>query len=209
MTAPPPDTADIDATIRSGRRRRHRRIAAILLPSAAVIAVGGIAITAVLPGLQRQPTSPAASAAVTSAPVTADEGNTVTDARQLLGSWWTIELDGQNMRAARDKGDRPLVVTFSQNGTQLWWSANDIVNDNGGPFSVSKQGQFLAHRTIVSFVGPPDKGPQYRRNPQAVEQATEARFVTATPTDPAKLLLLTHGKLIAVYTPAVAVAKRR
>jgi hypothetical protein len=56
-----------------------------------------------VPGIQRQPVSPAAIAAATSVPVTADEGITVTNARQLLGSWWTIELDGQNVRAVRDR----------------------------------------------------------------------------------------------------------
>lgn len=35
--------------------------------------------------------------------------------------------------------------------------------------------------------------------PQAVEQATEARLLAATATSPARLMLLTRGKIVAVY----------
>jgi hypothetical protein len=202
LTAPPPDTADIDATIRAGRRRGHRRTAAILLSSAAVIAVVGITATALLPGIQRQPVPPAASGAVTRNPVTADEGITVTNGRQLLGSWWTIDLDGQNVRGVRDGSKRPLGVEFEQRGTQLWWGANDIINYHSGTFSVSKEGQFLANPGTSTLVGAIGIEQLHRRNPEAVKQATEARLVAATPTDPPKLLLLTRGKIIAVYTPA-------
>jgi hypothetical protein len=119
-----------------------------------------------VPGIQRQPVSPAASAAATSVPVTADEGITVTNARQLLGSWWTIELDGQNVRAVRDDSDRPLGVKFEQYGTQLRWGANDIVNYHSATFSVSKEGQFLASQGTVTAVGTTGKGPQYLRTPR-------------------------------------------
>jgi len=191
LTAPPPDTADVDAIFRATRGRRHRRTAALLLSSAAVMVAVGVTVTVVVPGLRRQSASPAASAAVT-----ANDGVPVTTAEQLLGSWRTVELDGQDVR------DQPLRVTFRWNGAQLWCSANDTVNTHSGPVSVSKQGQFLAHLTIMTFVGPPETGPQHQRNPQAVEQATEARLVPATPTDPRKLLLLAQRKIIAVYTPA-------
>jgi hypothetical protein len=93
-------------------------------------------------------------------------------------------------------------VTFEQHGTQLRWGANDIINYHSGTFSVSKQGRFLANQGTVTTVGTTGKEPLYLQNPQAVEQATEARLVAATPADPPKLLLLTRGKIIAVYTPA-------
>jgi hypothetical protein len=198
LTASRPDTTDIDAAIRSGRRRT----VAMLLSSAAVIAVVGITAAALLPGIQRQPKSPAGSPPATSTPVTANEGIPVTVARVLLGSWWAVELDGQNVRAVRDGGDRPLGVTFEQYGTQLRWGANDIINYHSGTFSVSKEGRFVANQGTVTSVGTTGKEPLYLQNPQAVEQATEARLVAATPADPPKLLLLTGGKIIAVYTPA-------
>jgi hypothetical protein len=93
-------------------------------------------------------------------------------------------------------------VKFEQYGTQPRWGANDIVNYHSATFSVSKEGQFLASQGTVTAVGTTGKGPQYLRNPEAVEQATEARLVAAAPTDPSKLLLLAGGKIIAVYMPA-------
>ena len=201
LTAPPPpDSTDIDAAIRIGRRRRHRHTAAVMLSAAAAVAAIGLTATTVLPSLQGQPVSSAASKAAAGAAVTADHGIPVTSARQLLGSWTTIELDGRNVRADRDLHNHPLRVKFFQYGDELWWSANDIVNENSGPVSVSEQGQFQAQLQRATFVGPPEEGPQYERNPEVVEQATEARLVAATASTPAKLLLLTDGKVTAVYT---------
>jgi len=200
LTAPPPDTADIDVTIRTGRRRRRRRT--VLLSSAAALAVLAITATAILPGNQRRPTSPAADPAATSAAVTRDEGTTVTVADQLLGSWSTIELDGQNVRAIRDGGNRPLGVKFEQDGTTLRWGASDVVNYHSGTFSVSKDGRFQANPGTMTYLGTTEKVQLYPRNPEAVEQATEAHVVAPTPTEPPKLLLLTGGKITAVYTPA-------
>jgi hypothetical protein len=202
LTAPPPDTGDIDAAIHSGRRRRHRRTAAILLSTAAAIAAIGVAATVLLPDSNRHPASPAATSTTTNAQTAKDEGTTVTSAQELLGAWWTTELDGQDVSAVRDRSDRPLGVTFQQYGGQLRWSANDIVNYHSGTFSVSAQGRFLANEESVTAVGTTGNGPQYLRNPQVVVRATQARIVAPTPTKPAKLLLLTGDKIVAVYTPA-------
>jgi hypothetical protein len=106
------------------------------------------------------------------------------------------------VRAVRDRGNRPLGVKFEQDGTTLRWGANDVINYHSGTFSVSKDGQFRANPGTVTSVGMTGNHELYLRNPQAVEQATEARVVAATPTEPPKLLLLTHGKITAVYTPA-------
>ena len=198
LTAPPPDTADIDVAIRMGRRRRHRRAGAVVLSSAVAVAAV-VAAVFTLPGLQRQPGNPAASSAATSASVTADDGTIVTDGRQLLGSWMTIELDGHNVRAARDDSKRPLTVKFDQRGTQLWWGANDTMNAHSGTLSVAKDGRFLANKGTVTLVGTTNGKTRYLRNPEAVEQATEARIMAATPTSPPRLLLLTAGELVAVY----------
>jgi hypothetical protein len=197
LTAPPPDTGDIDAAIRSGRGRRRRRTAAVLLSAAAVIAAIGVTTTVLLPDGNRHPASPAASSTATN-----DEGTTVTSAHELLGSWLTTELDGQNVRAVRDGSDRPLGVTFKQDGDQLRWGANDIVNYHSGTFSVSAQGRFLATQESVTAAGTTGKGPQYVRNPEVLVQAAEARLVAPAGNEPAKLLLLTGGKIVAVYTPA-------
>jgi hypothetical protein len=195
LTAPPPDTTDIDAAIRVGRRQQHRRAA--LLSSAAVIAVGAIAGAAALPSLHRSPAYPA----VTGAPITASDGTKVTDPHQLFGSWQTIQLDGKDVRAVRDTGDQPLGVTFYLINTKPGWVANDVTNANDGIYSVSTSGQFRATATFSSAVGPARDREQYRRNPEAVQEATEARLVAATPTGPPELLLLADAKIVAVYTP--------
>ena len=201
LTAPPPpDSTDIDTAIRIGRRRRHRRTAAVMLSAAAAVAVIGLTATTVLPSPEGRPVSAAASKAATGASITADDGVPVTSAQQLLGSWTTIELDGRDVRADRDLHNHPLGLKFFQYGDELWWSANDIVNANSGPVSVSERGQFQAQLQRATFVGPPEAGPQYERNPEVVEQATEARLVAATDSTSAKLLLLTDGKVTAVYT---------
>jgi len=193
LTAPPPDTADIDAAVRAGRRRRHWRTAAALLSSAAVVAAIGVTTAVLLPAGQRQP---AASQAVSNAPA---EGTIVTDARQILGTWQTTELDGQNVRAVRDGSDQPLEVRFEQTDGQLRWGANDDVNYHSGALSVSREGRFRADKGTVTLVGTVGHGPAYLRNPEAVEQATQARLVAASPTGPATLLLLANGRTIAVY----------
>lgn len=192
----------------------------VLLCSAAAIAAIGVAAAAVLPGGRRHPAAVAASPAsapsvpiapsagvpagpaATNVPVTAADGTTVTDVRRILGSWSTVELDGQNVRAVRGSADRPLGVKFERYDGELRWGGNDLLNYHSGTFSVSKDGRFQANPGASTLVGSIGDRELYLRNPEAVQQATEARLVAATPVDPPRLLLLAGGKLIGVYTPA-------
>jgi hypothetical protein len=172
----------------------------------AVIAGMAVAAAAVVPGLHRSSAPSESSPAVTSAPVTADDGTLVTDARRLLGAWQTIELDGKDVSAVRDGGGQPLGVTFLRYGGQLNWGANDLTNYHSGKYSVSGAGVFRANPGAVTEVGTIGNREQYLRNPEAVQEATEARLVAATATGPPQLLLIAHEKIIAVCTPAVPVA---
>jgi hypothetical protein len=133
------------------------------------------------------------------------DGTTVTDPHQIFGSWQTIQLDGKDVRAVRDAGGQPLGVTFELINARPGWVANDVINANDGVYSVSKDGQFRATPTFSSAVGGDRNREQYRRNPEAVQQATEARLVAATPTGLPELLLLTDAKIIAVYTPTTPI----
>jgi len=103
LTAPPPDTGDIDAAIRSGRGRRRRRTAAVLLSAAAVIAAIGVTTTVLLPDGNRHPALPAASSTATN-----DEGTTVTSAHELLGSWWG-DRTRRAERTRRPRQQRPAL----------------------------------------------------------------------------------------------------
>jgi hypothetical protein len=60
LTEPRPDTTDLDAAIRGGRRRRQRGTGAVLLSCAAVVAVGAVALSGALPGSRAPIAGPAA-----------------------------------------------------------------------------------------------------------------------------------------------------
>jgi hypothetical protein len=188
LAAPPPDTTDVGAAIRIGRRQQHRRTAAVALSAAAVLAVAGIAATHVVPGLRHPAVSAAAS-------------GTVTAVSQLRGTWQALELDGRDVHAAHDSGGQPLQVRFSA-GTKEWmWGANDDVNWHSGTFSVSAQGRFEAHEVSVTLAGRIG-GPKYLQNPDAVSQANKARIAPATSAAPAKLFLLADDRVLGVYAKA-------
>ena len=129
-----------------------------------------------------------------------DEAILVTDAGLLLGTWMTQTLDGQDVRALRAHSGRPLAVTFVRLEGELRWHANDVANAHSGTFSVSAQGRFDAIKQMITAVGTIDSRPLFRRNPQAVEQATEARLLPAADGKPPTLRLLGVGTVIAVYT---------
>jgi hypothetical protein len=124
----------------------------------------------------------------------------VTDAGQLLGTWTTRTLDGQDVHAVRASGGRPLALTFVRLEGELRWHANDIVNAHSGTFTVSPDGRFHASETMSTMVGSIGNRPRYKRNPQAVQQATEARLVTVPDGSPPTLKLLDGSTVLAVYT---------
>ena len=130
---------------------------------------------------------------------THEEATLVIDAGQVLGTWTTRTLDGQDVRAVRASGGRPLALTFVRLDGELRWHANDIVNAHSGTLTVSPDGRFHGSETMSTMVGSIGTRPRYQRNPQAVQQASEARLVTA-PGSPPTLQLLDAGAVLAVYT---------
>jgi hypothetical protein len=192
VAAPPPDTTDVDAAIRVGRRQRQRRTVAMALSAAAVVALAGITFAG---HAGRRP--PAASA-VSPASV----GRTVTDVHQLLGTWQATELDGKDVRGVVSFGSQPLSVTFSLFDKQWIWGANSAGAGHGysGAFSVTALGRFeAAKRVAVTTNGYVGNQGEDTANPDAVQHATEARIVDATPAGPTKLLLLNDGRILGVY----------
>ncbi|WP_436532157.1 hypothetical protein [Actinoplanes sp. HUAS TT8] len=195
LAGPPPDTVDIDASIRTGRFRRRRRV--VLVSAAAVLAVAGITTVAVGPGRHRAPTP-----AVTQvAPAPDTSGTLVTRADQLVGSWRTIMLDGQDMRDVRDRAGKPLGVTFET----AMWGAGDGLNYSSAEFSVSPDGRFQSGQVATTAIGSIDGRGIYPRNGQVVGEATEMRLV---PGNPATLLLLVQGKIVAEYEATVPASPR-
>ncbi len=201
LTAPPPDLIDIDAAIRTGRHRRQRTVA-VLLSAAALIVVLSVAAATVLPRGHREPVTPAAA------------GVPVTSTQQILGSWATIELDGQAVSTVLGAGDRPLGVTFdvlndsrslpsgvSPHPDVLQWHANDIINGHNGTFTLSENGRFEAVERSVTAVGYGSpltaKDRLGLRNAEVVPRATQVRLVTST--NPPQLLLFHAGKVVAIY----------
>lgn len=187
LNGPPPETVDVDASIRTGRRRRRRRV--VLASVAVIFAVAGVVTAVVVPGSHRAPVS-----------VTADTGVVVTDADQLTGSWQTIQLDGTDVSAVRDSRGAPLGLTFQQGR----WGANDVINYHRGEFTLSARGRLSFGSEMVTGVGSIGGRELYTRNASAVVQATEARLLPATSSTPPKLLLLTDGKVTAVYLATVS-----
>ncbi len=147
---------------------------------------------ALLTGCGQNAGAPAADSA-------ADAGVTVTSGQDLLGEWRTQRLDGADVTSVRDTKGKPLGVTFEQVDGALRWGANDVINYSSGEFTVSAKGEFLSGGAATTLVGSVDNGERHERNAEVVDEATEARLV---PGSPRKLLLLTSGKVTAVYTPA-------
>lgn len=210
LTEPRPDTTDIGSAMRAGRRRRRRRITGVVLSSAAVLAAVGIGLAGLVP----QPTAPPVggpSGTSSPAPTPDDRGTQVTSAEQLFGSWWTTRLDGQDVRSARDRSGNPLVSWFGRNDADgtLWWGANDGCNDHGGTVTVSGDGRLLAAGGVSTQVGCIGGVQIYPRNPEVVQQATQARIVAASSTTPRRLVLLADERVIAEYDAVPGADARR
>ena len=198
LTAPPPDLTDIEAAVRDGRRRRRRRTATVLLSSAGVLAASGIVLAGTLPTSGPQPPVSGANTLAVASPPTAEDGNAVTSARELLGTWWTVQLDGTDVADVRDGSGNPLYLRFGEHPGQLWWLAGDGCNDHSGRYTVSSAARFTAEAgtvTLVACIG----GSDYPRNPAAVLGADAARIVPATATTARRLVLLSKGNIVAVY----------
>lgn len=192
LTASPPDTGDIETVIRLGRVRRRRRSAAVLVSSVAVAALAvGVTTMIVWPEGQQRAAVPAVSASGRQ-----NEATMVSDARDLLGTWRTAELDGQDVSTVRDRSGKPLTLTFKEVNGQLRWTATDVLNGHSGTFDVSTQGRFQAIETGVTAVGSTGTGPRYVRNAEVVVQATSARLLSASPE---KLMLLAGDKVVATF----------
>lgn len=209
LADPGPDTLDVEAAIRSGRRRRRRRTTATLLSVVGSVAALGWAITSALDHAVPDPGPAAvASGVATDGPATSS-WVTVTEPSQMFGYWWASELNGQDVRADRARGE-PLSVWFGADPAsgELWWTAPDGCNQHGGQFRLS-DGRLAVdggHTTLVGCIA----GGTRLDNPDTVRSADQARLLEATPTTPAQLELLTNGQVVARYvTVPDADAKRK
>ncbi len=139
----------------------------------------------------------------TEGPAEAGTGTKVTSEAQILGTWNTVWLDGQDVADVRDPNGRKLAVRFQRSEGELWWIANDCCNDHNGDFSVGDDGRFRAEPGGMTLVACFTSVTLYPRNPQVVVEATEARIVNADSTAP-QLRLLVDGEVLAVYTLSAA-----
>jgi hypothetical protein len=142
---------------------------------------------------------PGSSIAPTSSPV-AEDGQPVTSAGDLLGPWQTVQLDGEDVAAIRDRSGDPLFIRFFKTQGLLWWRANDGCNEHSGRVSITSDGQFRAEVGLVTAVGCFPEVTLHPRNPKVVIEADQAR-ITAPPDTVSgrQLTLLRDGKVLAEY----------
>jgi heat shock protein HslJ len=197
LSEPNRDRTDLDAAIRSGRRRRRVRVGAVLVSSVAVVAVVGVWVSGSLTA------TPAPVVGVSSSPsatasLSPHDGTPVTRADQLHGNWRAVDLNGHDVRNARTQLGDPLLIWFGSYtaGGPTMWGADDGCNYHSGTVTVSNGGLLAdgERSTLVGCVPVP-----YPDNLDAVKAARQARLIAATPRSSATLLLLADGRIVGVY----------
>ncbi len=128
----------------------------------------------------------------------AGAGTKVTSEAQILGTWHTVWLDGQDVADVTDRNGRKLTVRFQRTESELWWMANDGCNDHSGHFSISDDGLLRAEPGGMTQVACLPSVTLHPRNPQVVVEATEARIVNADSTTP-QLRLLAGKEVLGIY----------
>jgi heat shock protein HslJ len=216
LTAPPPDTTDVDAAIRSGRSRHRVRTATAVLSSAAVVAGLLTAATVIVDG----DPAPDRAASVTGPPPAprnhyvlppdrvvlntpgVDVATPVTAVRQLAGRWRAVRLEGRDVWAARDDGD-PVTVSFEvREDGRVFGGASDGCNHHYGEVTVSGSGRFevpgLGSTAVLCGATP------YAANVDALLYSDQARIVPAAGAVPTTLLLQRRGRVVATYERVAA-----
>jgi heat shock protein HslJ len=199
LSEPGVDTTDLDAAIRSGHRRRRARGGAVMLSAAAVVVAVGVWLSGSLtsaPPLVLG-ASPSARASVNPSP---QDGVRVTQANQLYGYWWAIEINGQDVRNARTRSGDPVLLSFGLDpgGKGTAWIADDGCNSHSGAISVTN-GRLLVEGGVTTQVGCLPGGAAYPGNPQAVLDSQQARLLPAQGNSQATLQLLADGRVLATY----------
>ncbi len=137
----------------------------------------------------------------------ADDGEPVGSASELLGVWQTMQLYGEDVAGARDIDGQPLFASFGDDGDgQLWWGANDGCNNTSGLLTITSDGGFSAAPGGTTLRGCLPDAPQYPQNPEAVLSAQQARIIPAADGQPRQLLLIREGAMLAVYAYQSATA---
>jgi len=208
LTAPPPDTTDVDAAISSGSRaRRVRRTAAVLCSAAAV--AGLLTVGPVLGGGGAVPdrVPPVAGPSAMPAPRVPgpDEGAVVTAAGQLVGTWRAVRVGGRDVWAARDDGEPPTLGFHVRPDGQLTATASDGCNAHSGRVAVSSSGRFRVPTLLSTFVLCDD--PPFAAHVDALRRADQARIVPGARGAPEGLLLQRRGTVLGAYQRVEAVPR--
>ena len=200
LTDPAPDTTDVEAAMRTVRRRRRVRTGALMLSAAAVVAVIALVVGGVLD--RTAAPQPAASPS-------AVEGILVTEASQLVGTWWTTDLGDRDVRGVTTPlGVLRLTFARPQGIPEgLKWSTTDGCHSFGGELAVDA-GRIVVDDDATTLTANACFA-THPENADAVQRAGQARLVTATSSEPARLVLIADGRVIARYTSDPAAAARK
>lgn len=187
VARPAPDRLDVDAAVRSGRRRRRVRVGTTLAAAAAVVLLAGVVVVTAHPGRDTSPTVPA-------------ESGLVTSAGQITGRWIADSMNGQDVTAFRDDYGQPAVATFGGTGTPTSWEATGYCLPVTGDFTVTDTGVFHAEPSADGVRNCPNAPGWTPNQLQAFTTAASARLTPATNTRLETLALLdSRGIPVAVF----------
>jgi len=209
-TPAPPDTTDVEAAIRSGRRDRRARTATAVLSCAAVVAgLTGAGIVLTSTGrtgdrwVAADPSPAASSAGVAVRIPGVGEGFAVTSSTPLVGVWRAVPAQSvHGSPAGVDGGDQPLVSFRADADGRVFGETSGDCDPHSGEVQTSASGRFQVLRRASGDPACPF-GPA-ADNAHALFSADHARIVPAARAAPAFLLLQRRGRVLGIYEQVAA-----